>query len=100
MLIRCHSDQISCVYIIFCLPYAFHDRSTITTDVLDTRFNQTGYRLEHLASMLFSKIRRLIVHMKENETLSPIFTTLLKQENSRRETPPFSTLLHSTLIMV
>ena len=50
--------------------------------------------------MLLAKIRRLTIQMKEDETLSSIFTTLLKQGNSRRETSPFSIFINATLIMI
>ena len=88
-----------CLYHLF-FTICVHHSFCITTDVLNTRFNQTGYQLEHLVSTLFARTHRLVVQMRGNETLAPVFTALLKQGNSRRKTSPCSILVDATLIMI
>jgi hypothetical protein len=49
----------------------------ITTDIMDTRFNQAEYQLNSLIPMLIEK-----PHMvSKNKNLSSLFITLLKQGN-------------------
>jgi hypothetical protein len=83
MLVGCHYDKLNCVYVIFSLPYVFPDYIIITTDVMDTKFNQTRYQLNDLIPMLFAKTHRVSVQIGENEKLSSSFVTLLKQGTHR-----------------
>jgi hypothetical protein len=83
MLIGCHYDRLNYVYVIFSLPYAFPEYFAITTDIIDTQFNQAGYQLNSLIPMLLEKTHMVSLHIGHNEMLSSSSFTLLKQPNYR-----------------
>jgi len=83
MLVGCHYDKLNRIYVIFSLPYAFPDYFLITTDVMDTQFNQTGHQVNDLIPMLFAKTEEASVQIGQNEKLSSSFITLLKQDAYR-----------------
>jgi len=97
MLVGCHYDKLNCFYVIFSLPYAFPDHFVITTDIMDTQFNQTGYKVNDLISMLFAKTHRVSVHIGQNEKLTSSFVTLLKQGTYRGK--PFLIIFYQNLIL-
>ncbi len=53
----------------------------ITTDIMDTRFNQAEYQLNSLIPMLIEKPHMVSIHINKNQNLSSLFITLLKQGN-------------------
>jgi hypothetical protein len=81
MLIGCHYDAVNRCYIIFSLPHTFSEYFVITTDIMNTRFNQVEYQLNSLIPMLIEKPHMVSIHINENENLSSSFITLLKQGN-------------------
>lgn len=83
MLIGFYYDKLNTTYVIFSLPYAFSDFIVITTDIMDTQFNRTGYQLIDLVPMFFAKICRVSISIGQNEKLNSSFFTLLKQRTNR-----------------
>lgn len=83
MLVGCHYDKLNCLYVMFSLPYAFPDHFVLTTDIMDTQFNQTGYQLNDLIPILFTKTHRISIQTAPNEKLNSSLLTLLKQGTHR-----------------
>jgi hypothetical protein len=83
MLIGCHYDTLNHCYVIFSLPYAFSEYFVVTTDIMDTQFNQAEYQLNSLIQMLIKKTHMVSIHIGQNEKLSSSLVTLLKQGNYR-----------------
>ncbi len=83
ILVGCHYDKLNCVYVIFSLPYVFTDHFVITSDIMDTHFNQPGYQVNDLIPMLFATTHRVSVQIGQNEKLSSSVFTLLKQGTHR-----------------
>ncbi len=81
ILIGCHYDRLNRCYVIFSLPYVFFEYFVITTDIMNTQFNQAEYQLNSLIPMLLKKTHLMCLHIDQNEKLSSSLITLLTQGN-------------------
>jgi hypothetical protein len=79
MLIGIYYDRLHHAYAIVSLPYRFYDHFVVTPDIINIQFNQIGYQLNDLSSILFSKPHSVFVQISLNEKLSSTFVNLLKQ---------------------
>jgi hypothetical protein len=71
------------LYAIFSLPYEIPKCFPISTDIMNTQFNQPGYDVNCLIPMLLAKTDTVALHIGENEKLTSSFITLLKQGHYR-----------------
>jgi hypothetical protein len=55
----------------------------ITSDIMDTHFNQPGYQVNDLIQILFATIHRVSVQIGQNEKLNSSVLTLLKKGTHR-----------------
>ncbi|UJR12257.1 hypothetical protein I4U23_016434 [Adineta vaga] len=77
MRIGCHYDNLSCVYVIFTLPYIFDLPFIVMNDMINTKFNQMNDRLECLIPMLYHRSPRILLLIDKNELLCEQFLHML-----------------------
>ena len=81
MLIGCYNDRLYHCYVIFSLPYVFSEYFVVTTDIMNTQFNQAEHQLNSLIPMLIKKTHNLSINIEQNEKLRSSFISFLTQGN-------------------